>query len=88
MKIFFGFGETSIKAEQSQSIEFIQVTPFQPATPYNIQVAFTGGIHIESKDGKIPQNSELQRDIQREVEMALKKAKESERNRTLSDIDF
>ncbi len=88
IKSFFGFGETSIKAEQSQSIEAIQVTPLQPATPNNIQVAFTGGIHIESKDGKIPQNSELQRDIQREVEMALKKAKESERNRTLSDIDF
>ncbi|WP_300827106.1 phage tail tape measure protein [Helicobacter sp. UBA3407] len=87
IKSFFGFGETSIKAEQSQ-IEAIQVTPLQPQKQNNIQVAFTGGIHIESKDGKIPQNSELQRDIQREVEMALKKAKESERNRTLSDIEI
>lgn len=54
----------------------------------NINVAFTGGINVQTTDGKIPENSELQRDIQREVEAALKKSKESERNRTLSDIDF
>ncbi len=87
IKSFFGFGETSIKAEQSQ-IEAIQVAPLQPAKANNIQVAFTGGINVQTTDGKIPENSQLQRDIQREVEIALKRAKESERNRTMSDIEI
>ncbi|WP_297578660.1 phage tail tape measure protein [uncultured Helicobacter sp.] len=98
VKGFFGFGEkeSSIKAQDSLALQPAQITPIEikpisqnPKTQaQNINVAFTGGIQVQTTDGKIPENSQLQRDIQREVEAALKKSKESERNRTLSDIDF
>jgi len=81
---------------QNLALQPAQITPIEikpiPQNPkaqaQNINVAFTGGIQVQTTDGKIPENSQLQRDIQREVEAALKKSKESERNRTLSDIDF
>ncbi|WP_290075225.1 hypothetical protein, partial [Helicobacter rodentium] len=67
----------------------IKPIPQNPkAQAQNINVAFTGGIQVQTTDGKIPENSQLQRDIQREVEAALKKSQDSQRNRTLSDIDF
>ena len=98
IKGFFGFGEkeSSIKVQDSLALQPAQITPIEvkpiPQNPkaqaQNINVAFTGGIQVQTTDGKIPENSQLQRDIQREVEAALKKSKESERNRTLSDIDF
>lgn len=90
IKGFFGFGEGTLKSSLEQKkIETIQVSPLAPSsTQNNINVAFTGGIQVQTTDGKIPENSQLQRDIQREVEMALKKAKQSERDRSFSDLDF
>ena len=81
---------------QNLALQPAQITPIEikpiPQNPkantQNISVAFTGGIQVQTTDGKIPENSELQRDIQREVEAALKKSQDSQRNRTLSDIDF
>ncbi|MDE5602819.1 MAG: hypothetical protein K2I71_02735, partial [Helicobacter sp.] len=95
VKDFFGFGKADIRGslERTDKIqkteEAIHAIPLAPSsTQNNINVAFTGGINVQTTDGKIPENSQLQRDIQREVEMALKKAKENERDRGLSDIDF
>ncbi|WP_289685152.1 phage tail tape measure protein [Helicobacter rodentium] len=81
---------------QNLALQPAQITPIEikpiPQNPkaqaQNINVAFTGGIQVQTTDGKIPENSQLQRDIQREVEAALKKNQDSQRNRTLSDIDF
>lgn len=81
---------------QNLALQPAQITPIEikpiPQNPkaqaQNISVAFTGGIQVQTTDGKIPENSQLQRDIQREVEAALKKSQDSQRNRTLSDIDF
>ncbi len=90
IKGFFGFGESTLKSSlEEKKIETLQVSPLTPSsTQNNISVAFTGGIQVQTTDGKIPENSQLQRDIQREVEMALKKAKQSERDRSFSDLDF
>ncbi|WP_334091994.1 phage tail tape measure protein [Helicobacter typhlonius] len=90
IKGFFGFGEGTLKSSlEEKKIETLQVSPLTPSsTQNNISVAFTGGIQVQTTDGKIPENSQLQRDIQREVEMALKKAKQSERDRSFSDLDF
>lgn len=90
IKGFFGFGEGTLKSSLEQKkIDTLQVFPLTPSsTQNNINVAFTGGIQVQTTDGKIPENSQLQRDIQREVEMALKKAKQSERDRSFSDLDF
>lgn len=99
VKGFFGFGEKESNTNlqdstlplQPSTISPIEVAPIpqnQKAEVQNINVSFSGGINVQTTDGKIPENSQLQRDIQREVEAALKKVKESERNRTLSDIDF
>lgn len=82
--------------QDSFALQSAQITPIEikpiPQNPkaqaQNISVAFTGGINVQTTDGKIPENSQLQRDIQREVEAALKKNQDSQRNRTLSDIDF
>ena len=52
----------------------------------NISVSFNGGINVQTTDGKIPNNSQLSADVQREVEMAIKRAKENEKNRSLSDV--
>lgn len=97
MKGFLGFGEkeNNIKSQESQALQPTKITPIsvQPIpqnqkTSQNVSVAFTGDINVQTTDGKIPENSQLQRDIQREVEVALKKSQESQRNRTMSDIDF
>ncbi|WP_370525197.1 phage tail tape measure protein [Helicobacter winghamensis] len=89
IKEFFGFGEVKGSLEQTQKVESLRATPLNPSSKQNnISVAFTGGIQVQTTDGKIPENSQLQRDIQREVEAALKNSQDSQRNRTLSDIDF
>lgn len=88
IKEFFGFGDK--KLASSLNLEKIQPIKAEIATAQhkaqNVSVAFTGGIVVQAKDGKIPQNSQLRRDIQREVEIALKKSAESYKNRTFSDV--
>ena len=82
------FLEPAFEPTQMKPIEIKPIPQNQKAQGQNISVAFTGGINVQTTDGKIPENSQLQKDIQREVEAALKKSKDSERNRTMSDIDF
>ena len=82
------FLEPAFEPTQMKPVEIKPIPQGQKAQGQNISVAFTGGINVQTTDGKIPENSQLQKDIQREVEAALKKSKDSERNRTMSDIDF
>lgn len=82
-KDFFGFGEITQKQEiQIKTPELLSPTNSRE----NISVSFNGGINIQTTDGKIPNNSQLSLDVQREVEMAIKRAKENEKNRSLSDV--
>ncbi|MCL9820920.1 phage tail tape measure protein [Helicobacter sp. 14348-15] len=83
VKDFFGFGEIT----QKQEIQIKTPELLSPANSReNISVSFNGGINIQTTDGKIPNNSQLSLDVQREVEMAIKRAKENEKNRSLSDV--
>ncbi len=70
IKGFFGFGEkeSSIKAQDSLALQPATMNPIEikpiPQNPkaqaQNINVAFTGGINVQTTDGKIPENSQLQ----------------------------
>lgn len=85
IKSFFGFGDEKTAKQEALNSKSPELLP--PANSReNISVSFNGGINIQTTDGKIPNNSQLSADVQREVEMAIKRAKENEKNRSLSDV--
>lgn len=85
IKSFFGFGDEKTAKQEALNSKSLELLP--PANSReNISVSFNGGINIQTTDGKIPNNSQLSADVQREVEMAIKRAKENEKNRSLSDV--
>lgn len=85
IKSFFGFGDEKTAKQEALNSKSPELLP--PANSReNVSVSFNGGINIQTTDGKIPNNSQLSADVQREVEMAIKRAKENEKNRSLSDV--
>ena len=85
IKSFFGFGDEKTAKQEALNSKSPELLP--PANSReNISVSFNGGINVQTTDGKIPNNSQLSADVQREVEMAIKRAKENEKNRSLSDV--
>lgn len=85
IKSFFGFGDEKTAKQEALNSKSPELLP--PANSReNISVSFNGGINVQATDGKIPNNSQLSADVQREVEMAIKRAKENEKNRSLSDV--
>ena len=85
IKSFFGFGDERVAKQEALNSKSPELLP--PANSReNISVSFNGGINVQTTDGKIPNNSQLSADVQREVEMAIKRAKENEKNRSLSDV--
>ncbi len=85
IKSFFGFGDERVAKQETLNSKSPELLP--PANSReNISVSFNGGINVQTTDGKIPNNSQLSADVQREVEMAIKRAKENEKNRSLSDV--
>ena len=85
IKSFFGFGDEKTANQEALNSKSPELLP--PANSReNISVSFNGGINVQTTDGKIPNNSQLSADVQREVEMAIKRAKENEKNRSLSDV--
>lgn len=85
IKSFFGFGDEKTAKQEALNSKSPKLLP--PANSReNISVSFNGGINVQTTDGKIPNNSQLSADVQREVEMAIKRAKENEKNRSLSDV--
>lgn len=85
IKSFFGFGDEKTAKQEALNSKSPELLP--PAnTRENISVSFNGGINVQTTDGKIPNNSQLSADVQREVEMAIKRVKENEKNRSLSDV--
>ena len=85
IKSFFGFGDEKTAKQEALNSKSPELLP--PANSReNISVSFNGGINVQTTDGKIPNNSQLSADVQREVEMANKRAKENEKNRSLSDV--
>lgn len=85
IKSYFGFGDEKTAKQEALNSKSPELLP--PANSReNISVSFNGGINVQTTDGKIPNNSQLSADVQREVEMAIKRAKENEKNRSLSDV--